>query len=125
RRTRARLLTSRSYAEVSALSTSYGRPCRRRRRRALRFCGPEPSARRPPRVDTSRRVVSDSLAAIWHLFQRQTAIEATVVLQSLPNYSTTIPLYLDLHVRSPYAHGVARDPARRGWAQHGAGLDVV
>src|SRR5207244_4239891 len=27
--------------------------------------------------------------------------------------------------RSPYAHGVTRDPARRGWAQHRAGLDVV
>src|SRR5438128_3412083 len=34
-------------------------------------------------------------------------------------------LHLDLYVRSPYAHGVARHPARRGWAQHGAGLDVV
>src|SRR5438128_5791526 len=34
-------------------------------------------------------------------------------------------LHLDLYVRSPYAHGVARDPARRGWAQHRAGLDVV
>src|SRR5438552_13788026 len=34
-------------------------------------------------------------------------------------------LHLDLYVRSPYAHGVTRDPARRGWAQHRAGLDVV
>src|SRR5439155_11344131 len=34
-------------------------------------------------------------------------------------------LYLDLYVRSPYAHGVTRDPARRRWAQHRAGLDVV
>src|SRR5204863_7154536 len=34
-------------------------------------------------------------------------------------------LHLDLYVRSLHADRVARDAAWRGWAQHGAGLDVV
>src|SRR5438034_4910686 len=34
-------------------------------------------------------------------------------------------LHLDLYVRSLHADRVARNAARRGWAEYGAGLDVV
>src|SRR6266403_1453182 len=34
-------------------------------------------------------------------------------------------LHFDLYVRSLHADRVARNAARRGWAEYGAGLDVV
>src|SRR5437899_9405469 len=34
-------------------------------------------------------------------------------------------LHLDLYVRSLHADRIARNAARRGWAEYGAGLDVV
>jgi hypothetical protein len=40
-------------------------------------------------------------------------------------YRRLVHLYLDPYVRSLYTHSVARDPARRGWAQHCTGLDVI
>src|SRR5437016_13283845 len=85
------------------------------------------SRRRMPAASHSQRSRHEDAGQACNGFRDATVatLRRCARAAALPPLAVACDLHLDLYVRSLHADRVARNAARRGWAEYGAGLDVV
>src|SRR6266446_617476 len=85
------------------------------------------SRRRMPAASHSQRSRHEDAGQACNGFRDATVATLRRCARAAALQPLAVPcdLHLDLYVRSLHADRVARNAARRGWAEYGAGLDVV
>src|SRR6266446_10642355 len=85
------------------------------------------SRRRMPAASHSQRSRHEDAGQACNGFRDATVATLRRCARAAALQPLAVPcdLHLDLYVRSLHAARVARNAARRGWAEYGAGLDVV